>query len=219
MNGHVDEATTAKDPMDFADDLAGFEDVLEHRLDEDGIDALVGERDVMGVGDELRERAAVDVESDDPRPAVLVDGIDAVAQRPAADDEHERRRSGKEGQQQLDVARRCRVERIPQGSQPHRELIDRPAVGARVRDRAGALRRSKLALVHDGSLEIDERGRAPDHGEAPWCGEGARLRSASKADIGLDEPASATRASQQRCERSTNPIGVYPHPLNVPRTG
>jgi hypothetical protein len=39
----IDQAATAKDPMDLADDLTGVEDVLDDGLDQDGVDALVGE--------------------------------------------------------------------------------------------------------------------------------------------------------------------------------
>jgi hypothetical protein len=73
--------------------------VLDDGLDEDGVDALVGEGDLVRVGDELCERAAVDVEPDDSRPAIGVDRVDAVAERPAADDDHEGRCSGEKRQQ------------------------------------------------------------------------------------------------------------------------
>ena len=44
--------------MDLLDHAAWIEHVLEYRLSDDRIHARVGKRDLMGIGDELRHRAA-----------------------------------------------------------------------------------------------------------------------------------------------------------------
>jgi hypothetical protein len=84
-------AAVAEDPLDLADDLTGIEHVLEDGLDQHRIDALARDGDPVGIGDELRQRAAVGVEPDNPRPAIGVDRVDAVAHRPAADHEDQGR--------------------------------------------------------------------------------------------------------------------------------
>jgi hypothetical protein len=46
--------------------------VLENSLDHDGVDALARKRNVVGVGDEVRQWTPVQVECDDPCAAIRV---------------------------------------------------------------------------------------------------------------------------------------------------
>jgi glycosyltransferase involved in cell wall biosynthesis len=83
----VDEPVRPQHPVDLGDHPGRIEDVFQHGLYDDRVEAAVGQRDRMGVGDELGEVAAVQVEADDVDPA-RVELLDAVAEAAAADDEN-----------------------------------------------------------------------------------------------------------------------------------
>ncbi|MBE1582293.1 hypothetical protein H4W80_000551 [Nonomuraea angiospora] len=51
----IDDAVQAKHPVDLGDDEPGIRDMLQHGLCYDRIDTAVRQRNLMRVGDELRE--------------------------------------------------------------------------------------------------------------------------------------------------------------------
>jgi hypothetical protein len=64
--------------------------VLEHRLDDKGIDALVRRWTSVSIGDELNGRASVHVDRESAQSSGGVESLDAFADRSAADHEDER---------------------------------------------------------------------------------------------------------------------------------
>lgn len=83
----IDEAAVAQHAVNLGHDLTGIEDVLEDRLDDDGVDAPVGEGQGVPVSYGDREIARVEVHSDDLdiRPG-SVEGIHPVTKGAPADD-------------------------------------------------------------------------------------------------------------------------------------
>ena len=86
----VHESVVSEDPVDLVHDLPGLEDMLEHRLDHDGVDRSRGEGDAVRVGDELGQWACVDVERDQVDVVCFVEIVDLVAHGPTPDDEDAR---------------------------------------------------------------------------------------------------------------------------------
>jgi glycosyltransferase involved in cell wall biosynthesis len=114
----VDQAVLGQDPVDLVDHASGVEDVLEDGLHDDRVHAAGGERDVVGVGDQLGDVAAVEVEPDHLDVATGgVQGGQAVADRAAADDQHPCRPPGQQGQEAGDVALGDPVQGLPDA--PH----------------------------------------------------------------------------------------------------
>src|SRR5438132_11824739 len=86
----VHDSPFAQHSVNLTDHLMRIEHVLENGLYDHSIDALVCERYLVCVGDELNHRGAADIEGDDAQPPIGVERIDTVADRTAADDEDER---------------------------------------------------------------------------------------------------------------------------------
>ena len=114
----VDEAPVLQDPVDLVNHDLRVEDVLEDGLHDDRIDTPRGERYGMGVGDQLGDAAAIEVESDHlDVVAGAVEGLEAVSDRAAADDQHPGRAVSHQVQQSGDVALGDPVEGFP--DDPH----------------------------------------------------------------------------------------------------
>lgn len=86
----VEESVGAQHPVDLGDDARG----LEHGFDDDGVDARIGERNRVPVRDELRVARRIDVEADEIDRGVVVERVDAAADRFAADEEDDRPAAG-----------------------------------------------------------------------------------------------------------------------------
>jgi hypothetical protein len=76
----IDEPTVPEHPLDLSDHVAWIEHVLEDGLAHQGIDAPGGHGDPMGVGDELGQRAAVDVKRDYPYPGSTPSSSSSLSQ-------------------------------------------------------------------------------------------------------------------------------------------
>ena len=83
----VDEPAVPEHSVDLRDHASGVEHVLQDSLDQNGVGASVGQRDLMGVSDELGVRATDDVEADDLHAWIGVRRGHSVADRPTAYDE------------------------------------------------------------------------------------------------------------------------------------
>jgi glycosyltransferase involved in cell wall biosynthesis len=86
----VDEPVRPQHAVDLGDHPGRVEDVLQDGLHDHRVDASGGQRDRVGVGDELGQVAAVQVEADD-LDLGRVQLLDAVAEAATADDEDPRR--------------------------------------------------------------------------------------------------------------------------------
>jgi glycosyltransferase involved in cell wall biosynthesis len=118
----VHEAAVGQDPVDLGDDLPRVEDVLEYRLDDHGVDAAVRQGNGVGVGDDVRQVAAVEVQANHLDVGTgRVERVQPVAEPSPADDEHPagpgRQPVAHQGQQLRDVALGDPVERLPDASQ------------------------------------------------------------------------------------------------------
>ena len=65
--------------------------MLEHGLDPDAMEARVGERQLVTVGEDLDVGRGVDIGADDAHVGRFVEGLRAAAAPAAADDQHPRR--------------------------------------------------------------------------------------------------------------------------------
>ena len=168
----VDEATGSKYAVDFTHDHARVEDVLEDRLDDDGVDALAGERDLVRIGNELRHRTSADIEREDADVRSGIQRFDAIPDRPRADHEHQRRGSRQEREQFLDVRRGNAVQRLPPRAQRGRDGVDRPPTL-----RTSAVR-SQIFGSNDATVEVDESRQSLEHRE---CAEDRELTGDGRA--------------------------------------
>jgi glycosyltransferase involved in cell wall biosynthesis len=108
----VNRAARTQHPVDLGDDPARVEHVLENGLHDHGVHAAVGQRDGVGVGDQLGQVAAVEVEADDLDASSGVEVLDPVAQAAAADDEHPGR-PAEQGEQPPQVGPGGPIRRLP----------------------------------------------------------------------------------------------------------
>src|SRR5262245_63510391 len=77
----VHETPHREHTFNLRDYLDRVEHVLENSLDQDGVDALARKRNAVGVSDEVRQWAPVQIECDDPCAAIRVQRFDPVAHR------------------------------------------------------------------------------------------------------------------------------------------
>jgi len=75
----VDDPPAAQDPVDLLRNYCRLQHVLENSLHDDAIDGAVRQRDCMAVGNELHDRALVDVECDKVDRGVGVYLLEAAA--------------------------------------------------------------------------------------------------------------------------------------------
>jgi hypothetical protein len=164
----IDEPVGAQNPSDLADGPLGLDEVLEHRLDDHGVDALVGERKLVRIGDELREWADVDVEPDGAEPPIRIESLDPVPHG-AAPDYEQGRGLLESREQEIDIPRRNGVEWLPTRSQPVGKALEGPGVSGR----RLACPTCEILLPEDAVLEIDENGDPAHSWKRSWSTQGA----------------------------------------------
>ena len=152
----VDDAAGAEHAVDLVRDDGRLQHVLQHRLDDDAVDAAVRERDRVTVADELGRGAGVDVERDEIDRRVVVQLLEAVTDRATADHQDAGVAVGGVGLEQLlhprDVRRRGGVGRVQQPAQR--------SGGPRALHLGGALDRAQPVRVEHAGVEVDQRGDA-----------------------------------------------------------
>ena len=207
--------------MDLADDLTGVENVLDDGLDQDGVDALLGEGDLVRVGDELRERAAVDVEPDDPCPAI---GVDASTPLPSVPPPTTRAR-GEAPEAGDSSSSTFRSAALLGGFHS-----DRNHVGSRSIDHRwvpGSGTEPERCADRSSPSSTMLRSKSTSAGHRPTTGNLPDAPKAHDSDPHRKPPPVWTRPHPQRgpissdatLARSTSPNLGYPHPLKVARTG
>jgi hypothetical protein len=84
----VNDAVRAQDTVDFVHDHSRIDDMLEHGLHDDRVDAFRAQGYPVRVGDHLHQRRRAKVERQDAMRPVAVDRLDAVPHPAAAHDQH-----------------------------------------------------------------------------------------------------------------------------------
>jgi glycosyltransferase involved in cell wall biosynthesis len=103
----VDDTLGTQDPVDLAHHDVGGEHVLEHGLDDHGVDAAVPQRDRVRVSDQRGRPAGEDVEAEDVRAeGRVVQALRPVADAAPADDEHQAATVGEQAEEPRDAVLR-----------------------------------------------------------------------------------------------------------------
>ena len=82
----IHESSGLEHPIYLCNDLLRIYHVLENRLSHNGIKASVGERELVGVADDLRPRPDVNVRLDDLEVRVLGEVCHSLTEDASADD-------------------------------------------------------------------------------------------------------------------------------------